>query len=200
MPTPKNGYFLKDNTRAPSVTQIIGRFKESGALINRAFREGVEQGRARVQVPNLYRKKAAEIGTTVHKMVELVITDTHPIEGELRRLVAKLPDKAMRESAWEAFNAFLSWEEDIAVKYVDQEIGLVSERHRYGGTIDAIGHVNGAGAALLDWKTSSRVHTDHLIQLAVGKRITRINRSPEDFIYCGSTSMVVVFDITTTKI
>ena len=41
----------------------------------------------------------------------------------------------------------------------------MSERHRYGGTPDAIGVVNNQ-LVLLDWKTSNGIYADHLIQLA----------------------------------
>jgi len=65
MPTPKKGYFLKDGTNVPGTTTIIGRFKESGGLIQWAYNRGKEGLK-------LYesRDKAAELGTIVHSMVE----------------------------------------------------------------------------------------------------------------------------------
>ena len=42
MPTPRTGYHTADGTRVPSVTTILGRFKESGALIAWAGKVGYE--------------------------------------------------------------------------------------------------------------------------------------------------------------
>ena len=65
MPTPRKGYFLKDGTKVPGTTTIIGRFKESGALIAWAYKRGKDG-------LELYdsRDKAAEIGTIIHGLVE----------------------------------------------------------------------------------------------------------------------------------
>ena len=41
---------------------------------------------------------------------------------------------------------------------------LVSKRHRFGGSPDAIGKIDGE-YVLLDWKTSNAVYGDYLIQL-----------------------------------
>src|SRR2546429_6791259 len=62
---PKEGYQLADGTKVPGVTTIIGRFKESGALMQWAFQQG-RAGKAK-----LYEdaEKAADIGTYVHELV-----------------------------------------------------------------------------------------------------------------------------------
>jgi hypothetical protein len=47
------------------------------------------------------------------------------------------------------------------------EVSLASEKHKFGGTLDAIGIVNGSnGLALIDWKTSNSIYPDYLYQLA----------------------------------
>src|SRR6516225_4019637 len=40
MPTAHSGYFIADGTKVPSVTQVISRFKDSGALIHWAWKCG----------------------------------------------------------------------------------------------------------------------------------------------------------------
>ncbi len=55
MPHPKGGYKTQDGKRAPGVTTIIGRFKDSGGLLWWAF----EQGKAaeRGEINSLYDKR-----------------------------------------------------------------------------------------------------------------------------------------------
>src|SRR5216683_7786479 len=66
MPTPKAGYFLKDGSKVPGTTTIIGRFKDSGGLMFWAFEQG-KSGKARLYDD---AEKAADIGTCAHAMVE----------------------------------------------------------------------------------------------------------------------------------
>lgn len=160
MPTPKAGYFLKDGTKVPGTTTIIGRFKESGGLLQWAFRQGKE-GKS-----HLYEEaeKAADIGTVAHGMVELHLNDKDPIEiADYLRV--KLPDIEMQRKALSSFNAYQTWRKNFGVEIVEQEIQLVSELRRYGGTLDAIGMI-GNQLVLLDWKTSNAVYSDYLVQLA----------------------------------
>ena len=64
MPTPRNGYYLKDGTRVPGTTTVIGRFKESGALLRWAFQQG-KDGKN-----DLYedRDKAASFGLQLKRL------------------------------------------------------------------------------------------------------------------------------------
>lgn len=155
MPTPKAGYYLANGSRVPGTTTIIGRFKESGALLHWAH----AQGRAGKE---LYEERdaAAEAGTLAHAMVEA------SIKGE--KLETPLTDPAVLQKAIAAFGAYESWAKGNRLKVVEQEMMLVSEKHRYGGTPDAIGELDGV-LCLLDWKTSSAVYSDHLLQLAAYK-------------------------------
>lgn len=160
MPTPKSGYFLKDGTQVPGTTTIIGRFKDSGALMQWAFRQGKE-GKA-----TLYeeRDKAASIGTLAHDMVE-----AH-IRGES---LTEIPEMFAHDyqRARQAFDAYRQWESDTGIEIVATEMQLVSHRFKYGGTPDAIGRRRDGTLCLLDWKTSNAVHADYLIQLAAYKQL-----------------------------
>lgn len=155
MPTPTKGYFNKQGQRLPGTTTILGRFKESGALIAWAYKRGKDGF-------ELYesRDKAAEIGTIVHDMVELFI------RGEDHRPsleVITIPeDKAAASSA---FDSFLEWFAGNKFEIVAQEIQLVSEEWQYGGTPDAIAIDSKGRLVLLDWKTSDATYSDHLVQL-----------------------------------
>lgn len=169
MPTPKTGYFLKDGTKVPGTTTIIGRFKESGGLLQWAFKQGKE-GKS-----HLYEEaeKAADIGTVAHSMVELHLNGEDLVEIA-NYLKLQLPDIEMARKALSSFNAYQTWRKNFGLEVVQQEIQLVSEKHRYGGTLDLVGFVP-PKLALLDWKTSANVYVDYLIQLAAYKNLWEEN-------------------------
>jgi hypothetical protein len=164
MATPKEGYKLKDGSKVPGTTTIIGRFKESGGLLQWAFKQGQAGKR------HLYEEaeKAADIGTYAHSLVE-----AH-IKGEPRPDPPSTADLTFQESAQSAFAAYLKWAENFKVRIVAQEVQLVSEKHRFGGTPDAVGIV-GNELCMLDWKTSNSVYSDYLIQLAAYKHLWEEN-------------------------
>ena len=169
MPTPKDGYRLADGTRVPGTTTIIGRFKNSSALMGWAFKQGKSGARS------LYEKaeEAAEIGTVAHGMVELHIKGAGEREIQIY-LEDALIDPGMCAKAATAYEAYKAWAENFKVKIIAQEIQLVSEKYRYGGTPDAVGLI-GNQLVLLDWKTSNGVYADYIIQLAAYQNLWNEN-------------------------
>lgn len=160
MPTPKAGYFLKDGTRVPGTTTVIGRFKDSGGLLQWAFQQG------KANKSHLYEEanKAADIGTCAHSMVEMRINGTS--DSDIAKFALdSLADDEARCKAYTAYDAYVKWSQNFNVQIIAQELQLVSEQHRYGGTLDAIGII-GNQLVLLDWKTSNAVYSDYLVQLA----------------------------------
>jgi len=159
MPTPKQGYYL-NSERLPSVTTIIGRFKDSGALIKWAY----NQGKAGV---DLYEKRdeACDIGTLVHAMVEADIhKQPHPAVPE------QFADRVRL-----AYAAWQGWWDQSKLTIFSTEDQLVSKRYRYGGTPDAIGRDTAGRVTLLDWKTSNGIYPDYLIQLAAYEHLWNEN-------------------------
>lgn len=158
MPHPTGGYRNAAGDRIPGTTTIVGRFKDSGALLHWAFAQGrlAEQGK----IQSLYDKRdeAADTGTLAHAMVE-----AH-IKGLPYPDLTKL-SKEQIEQVDSAFRAYRTWESMTKLKIVAQEVGIVSEQYQFGGTLDAIGEINGE-LCLVDWKTSNSVYSDFLIQLA----------------------------------
>jgi hypothetical protein len=173
MARPKTGYKTKDGRSVPGTTTVIGRFKESGALIKWAYnrgRDGLE----------LYesRDKAAELGTFVHEMVEAFI-------GGKAITIPDALDKDEREAVSSAFGAFTEWFEGNAFTVISQEEQLVSEAHRYGGTIDAVAKDGKERLVLIDFKTSNGVYEDHIYQLAAYRLLWNENH-PEQPLTGGS--------------
>lgn len=150
MGTLKGGYRLADGSKVPSVTTILGRFKESGGLIHWAWNLGIE-GKDYREV----RDRAADAGTLAHHAVE------HWIHGQP---FAFEGEEDVCKKAKTAFGAFLEWADQTQLKVTHTEIPLVSEKHKFGGTFDAI-LVRGK-RAMGDWKSSNAVYGEYLVQVA----------------------------------
>jgi len=176
MPTPSAGYITPNGDKVPGTTTIIGRFKDSGGLIQWAYKQGREhEGLARQgkDAPrHLYDQvqQAADIGTTVHKMVEEHINGVQTAVVQSLAHHEHAGDEKAVLAALSGFDAYLKWERGSQLEIVAQEIQLVSEQYHFGGTPDAIGEIDGE-LCLVDWKTSNAVYADHLIQLAAYKHL-----------------------------
>jgi hypothetical protein len=160
MPTPKSGYFLKDGTKVPGVTTILGRWKDSGGLLFWAFDQGKAAQRGEIQKLYDNRDSAAASGTLAHLLVE------KHINGEPEPDLAGYPEKTA-DAARQGFENYLRWEGDNKIEILYQELQLVSEEHGFGGSPDAIGTDSRGQTTLLDWKTSSGgPYVDWLLQLS----------------------------------
>ncbi len=150
MATAKGGYWI-DSKRVPSVTTIISRWKESGALIYWAWNEGRE-GRDFRET----KQAAADAGTAVHEMVE-----AWKLRGTFDRSEYTTETISRARGAYEAF---LEWANQSKLEIAQSEVSLLSQKHRFGGTLDAI-LVQGK-LSLGDWKSSNGVYPDYILQLA----------------------------------
>ena len=150
MARPYKGYEI-DGEKVPGVTTILSRFKESGALLYRAW----DQGRQGKDFRDT-KQAAADAGTLAHDMVE------HDIYGQAFDLTGY--DEATIKKAQGAYRAYQAWKQQTNLTIAEAEVPLVSKIHRFGGTLDAI-LVQGQ-LALGDWKTSNRIHSDYVLQLA----------------------------------
>lgn len=64
-----------------------------------------------------------------------------------------------------AYDAYLTWERQSKLIILEQEVGLVSKKHLFGGTLDAVGQIDGE-LCLLDWKTSNGLYTNFIYQIS----------------------------------
>ena len=155
--------YYVDGKRVPGVTTVIGTNLgwNKGQLMHWAFNQGKEGRETLYEV----RDKAAEAGTLAHEMVE-----AH-IKGYEMPDMTKYPED-IADLASRAYRNYLEWEANVNLRIVETELSLVSNRYKYGGTIDAIALV-GMRLIVTDWKTSNGLYPDHLIQLAAyGQLIT----------------------------
>lgn len=168
MPTLKGGYYCKDGGRVPSVTTVIGRFKEAGGLMHWAWKLGKE-GKDYREV----RDEAADAGTLAHAAVEAWVKGANfAFEGA--------PEVV--EKAQKAFGAFLEWADQTQLKVTHTEVALISEAHRFGGTLDAM-LIRGK-RALGDWKSSNAVYGEYLVQIAAYGKLW-VENHPDEMIAGG---------------
>lgn len=158
MGRPTAGYRNTDGNKIPSVTTIISRFKDSGALLWWAYGQG--QAAQRGEINSLYdrRDEAADAGTLAHHMVEEFLKGS---PGPDLTLV----NTETASLAKQSFANFKMWWSQTKIEIIHQETPLVSEKYQFGGTPDAVGR-QGKKLVLLDWKTSKAVYVDYLIQIA----------------------------------
>ncbi|HJU20604.1 MAG TPA: hypothetical protein VJ770_29495 [Stellaceae bacterium] len=172
MPTPKGGYFLANGERVPSVTTILDAWHPDGVegLLSWANQLG-RQSKSHI----IERTKAADAGTLCHAAIEKWIR-REPVTWP--GPIAWRGDPNVVERARTSFSAFLRWADDSRLTITHTETPMVSERHRFGGTPNAA--MFQGRRVLLDWKTSSAIHLDHLVQVGGGYRILWDENHPDD--------------------
>ena len=147
-------HIYKDSAgkRLPSVTTIIGRFKDSGALLYWANTAGLNG-----QTLDEARIPAATAGTMAHTLVEAHLNkrDLPKLEGDADTIA----------KARSAFDTFCEWHKTTKLEFLHTEVPLASAKHDFGGTLDAIGMLNGR-RVLIDFKTSNALYADYLYQIA----------------------------------
>ena len=110
--------------------------------------------------------KAALAGTIAHDMVEQhILSGSKSEECQLPLSAAEAAPEII-EKAINAFRQYRAWAKTTRISVTHTELGLVSEKHRFGGTLDAVGKDAAGNIVLLDWKTSNGVYGDYLYQLA----------------------------------
>jgi hypothetical protein len=152
----------------PGITSILNRFKESGALINWAWRVGKAGEELRS-----YRDPAAAAGKISHSL----------IDAHCKRQSARVPtavelgvDTNIYQVALvqgqKGFEGFKAWAEREQFVLLQTEFSLVSRTHAFGGILDGVCSWHGdAQTVIADWKLSSWVYLDHLLQLAAEREL-----------------------------
>lgn len=161
-------YRLADGTRVPSVTTILSRFKNPRALMIWAHKQGL----AGIDI-NKVRQEAADSGTLTHRMVEEYLAGRNPYA------VLKDAPANIRRASELGFESFTTWADQTQLRVMATEVRLVSELHRYGGTMDAnIITINGK-RCVGDWKTSNALYPEMLMQIAAYAHLWNENHPDE---------------------
>jgi len=148
MPT---GNYLLKGKKVPSVTTIIGRFKNATGLIIWSNQLGLKGINYFDEL-----KKAGDTGTSLHDLAEL------HIKGEEYQLPE---DPTVRH----CFNQFLEWWNNTNYKVTWTEKQMGSKKLEVGGCPDLLVD----GKVLIDFKTSKAIYSDMIIQLSAYAELIR---------------------------
>ncbi|HDY75003.1 MAG TPA: hypothetical protein ENH49_00605 [Candidatus Marinimicrobia bacterium] len=109
---------------------------------------------------------ACDIGTAVHRAVELSLKQTgidEAVETALDETGIKKPDDV--ERVWNGTGAFHKWEKDHGVTPLALEVRMDNAELGYAGRVDFVGYVNGK-LTLIDFKTSKAFYPEYAMQTA----------------------------------
>lgn len=159
-------YRLADKTIVPGVTTILGLMAKPALVpwANKLGLQGIDVSK--------YVDDKADIGTLGHAMVtdklSGVETDTKDYS---ENQISKAENCAL---------SFWSWEKEHPIEEVFfVERPLVSEAHRFGGTLDIYAKINGK-REIIDLKTGSGIYPEHAWQVATLKVLLEENGFPVD--------------------
>ncbi len=144
-------YRLADGMKVPGVTSILSTIAKP-ALPVWANRLGFNRVNSTEHLRYL-----ADAGTLAHSLI------AQQLGGPAADYAGYTPDQVTM--AERALSGFYSWSEGKALESRELELGLVSETHGYGGTLDFLGLVGGE-LTVCDWKTSSAIYNDHCYQIS----------------------------------
>lgn len=151
-------YKLEDGTRVPGVTTVCGLLNKPALVLwaNRLGLQGIDTTK--------YVDESAKIGTLIHAMVE------HHIKKE--ELDTSEYSKKEIDLAENGFIKYLEWEGQQEIEPIGNEIQLVSEEHKFGGTIDFLCKLNGV-ETLVDFKSGSGIYNEHFLQTSAYFKMAR---------------------------
>ena len=152
---PTGDYILKDK-KLPSVTTIIGRFKNATGLIIWSNQLGLKGLNYFDEL-----KKAGDTGTSLHDLAEL------HIKGE----DYELPEDP---TVLHCFNQFLEWWNNLTCEVIWTEKKFISNELNVGGCPDLLVKKDGK-YILVDFKTSKAIYSDMIIQLSCYAELIREN-------------------------
>jgi len=151
-------YKTKDDKRVPGVTTIVGMLGwNKNVLVRWANNLGIK---------GIDSSKFVDDKADIGKLAHLMITDW---------LCGKKTNtddytKNQIDQAENSVLSFFEWEKSHKIKPILIEGELVSEEHKFGGTADIYGEING-DTELIDLKTGSGIYPEMIIQVSAYKSL-----------------------------
>jgi hypothetical protein len=110
-------------------------------------------------------KICGALGHEFHRCIESWLnTGTYavgsPVDEETGRHIPSLVPRVERMLA-----EWVGWARAVSGTIDHTELRVVSRAHTYSGTLDAVGRI-GKTPMVIDWKTSSRIYPDMVLQLS----------------------------------
>lgn len=144
-------YKTEDGIRAAGVTTVLGVLAKPG-LIPWAWGLGMKGIDYRK-----FRDDKAEIGTLAHYLILCDFRNVKPDISDYSPNQVKQAESCLLK--------FWDWKKQNPIEALLVEEQLVSERYRYGGTLDLYGKMN-AERVLVDFKTGKGIYPGMIAQLA----------------------------------
>lgn len=154
-------YKTADGSIVPGVTTVLGILNKPALVkwANNLGLQGVDVSR--------YVDDKADIGTLAHAMI------TDALIGQKTDLSDYTKNQI--DLAENSVLSFWEWEKDHKIREVFfVERPLVSEAHRFGGTLDIYAVVNGR-REIIDLKTGAGIWPEHIYQVATLKVLLEEN-------------------------
>lgn len=172
----KHKYYW-DKQPIPSVSAVLDVIDRSHALIPWAVGETITHIR-NVWLPecsysaqeihthleearNARKRKSGEaagIGTSAHKWIERYVKS----RAKGGTFTPPMPEEKQERSSIEAF---LEWERNHTIEYLESELRVAHSRYLYAGTIDLLARVDGK-LSVIDFKTSRAIYLTYYLQVA----------------------------------
>lgn len=149
-------YKLADGTRVPGATTITGLLNKPHLVrwANKLGLEGIDSSK--------YTDEAAAVGTLAHAMVQ-----AH-LQGET--IDTSLYSPMQVELAENSLLSFFEWASRHTIEPIICEIPMVSEKLRFGGTVDCYCKLDGK-PTLVDFKTGKAIYDEYFVQTSAYKEL-----------------------------
>ena len=149
-------YKLADGTRVPGATTITGLLNKPHLVrwANKLGLEGIDSSK--------YTDEAAAVGTLAHALVQ-----AH-LQGETLDTTMFSPTQV--DMAENAVLSYLEWEKRHKIEPLICEVPMVSEKLRYGGTVDCYCRLDGV-PTLIDFKTGKAIYDEYFVQVSGYKNL-----------------------------
>lgn len=158
-------YELKDGTRVPGNTTIVGGWGENkGTLMNWGWKMGLEG----IDI-YAYMNEMKKIGTLAHALI------TNGLIGEDTDMSGYSQQQI--DAAENSLLSWYEWEKNYKIKPILVEIPKVSEKYKFGTTIDIYAEINNV-LEILELKSGSGIYESHFVQTSAQKQVLEENGYP----------------------
>lgn len=153
-------YKLTDGTRVPGVTTVLGILAKPQLVkwANNLGLQGIDS--------STYVDELSRVGTLAHALIVADLLGTTPDTRDFT--------PAQQDQAAESIKSWLAWRAKRSIEVIACESPLVSERHRYGGTLDLFAYIDGV-ATIADLKTAKAIYPEHKTQVTAYRMLAAEN-------------------------
>ncbi|MFH1883803.1 MAG: hypothetical protein ABIL62_13990 [Planctomycetota bacterium] len=149
-------YRTADNRIVVGVTTVVGQIAKPALIkwANMLGLDGTDSGK--------YTDDTAEIGTLAHSLI------TDGLQGRMTNFSGY--DQTQQDAAEWCVKSWDAWCRGRDIKPILLEAPLVSERYRYGGTLDLFAEVDGI-KTLIDLKSTNDIWPEHFTQVSAYRQL-----------------------------